>query len=128
MDRTRSLGGVVTRNRTDLPAGIALGRRQDADSRFLTMQYSDLHRLYHQPLFDLLKQARAVHEEHWPEREVQLCTLLSIKTGGCSEGCGYCAQSARYNTGVKAEQLMETEAVLEVARRARENGSTRICM
>jgi biotin synthase len=59
---------------------------------------------------------------------VQLCTLLSIKTGGCSEDCGYCAQSARYSTGVKAEKLMSTESVLEVAQRARENGSTRFCM
>jgi biotin synthase len=92
------------------------------------MQYADLHRLYHQPFFDLLKQARAVHEEHWPEREVQLCTLLSIKTGGCSEDCGYCAQSARYSTGVQAEKLMEKTAVMERARAAKESGSTRFCM
>jgi biotin synthase len=59
---------------------------------------------------------------------VQLCTLLSIKTGGCSEDCGYCAQSARYSTGVQAERLMKTGDVLEVAQRARENGSTRFCM
>jgi len=92
------------------------------------MQYAELHRLFHQPFFDLLKQARAVHEEHWPEREVQLCTLLSIKTGGCSEDCGYCAQSARYSTGVQAEKLMEKEAVMERARAAKESGSTRFCM
>ena len=92
------------------------------------MNYSDLHRLYHQPFFDLLKQARAVHEENWPEREVQLCTLLSIKTGGCSEDCGYCAQSARYSTGVQAEKLMEKEQVMERARAAKDSGSTRFCM
>src|SRR6188508_2085895 len=92
------------------------------------MLYADLHRLYHQPFFDLLKQARAVHEENWPEREVQLCTLLSIKTGGCSEDCGYCAQSARYSTGVQAEKLLGTEAVLAAAQSARANGSTRFCM
>ncbi|MEI6533751.1 MAG: biotin synthase BioB [Verrucomicrobiaceae bacterium] len=92
------------------------------------MNYPDLHRLYHQPFFDLLKQSRAVHEENWPEREVQLCTLLSIKTGGCSEDCGYCAQSARYSTEVKAEKLMEKDAVMEKARAAKENGSTRFCM
>lgn len=92
------------------------------------MNYAELHRLYHQPFFDLLKQARAVHEEHWPEREVQLCTLLSIKTGGCSEDCGYCAQSARYSTGVQAERLMEKELVMERARAARDSGSTRFCM
>ncbi|MCW0219027.1 MAG: biotin synthase BioB [Prosthecobacter sp.] len=92
------------------------------------MKYADLHRIYHQPFFDLLKQARAVHEEHWTGNEVQLCTLLSIKTGGCSEDCGYCAQSARYTTSVQAEKLMEKEDVMERARAARANGSTRFCM
>ena len=92
------------------------------------MTYAELHRLYHLPFFELLKQARAVHEANWPEREVQLCTLLSIKTGGCSEDCGYCAQSARYSTGVQAERLMEKEAVMERARAARDSGSTRFCM
>jgi biotin synthase len=90
--------------------------------------YSELHRLYHQPFFDLIKQSRAVHEEHWPEREVQLCTLLSIKTGGCSEDCGYCAQSARYSTGVQAERLMAKDDVMESARQAKATGSTRFCM
>jgi biotin synthase len=92
------------------------------------VNFSDLHRTYHQPFFNLLKQARAVHEEHWPENEVQLCTLLSIKTGGCSEDCGYCSQSARYTTGVQRENLMEREQVMEKARAARANGSTRFCM
>jgi biotin synthase len=92
------------------------------------MNYPDLHRIYNQPFFNLIKQARAVHEEHWPENEVQLCTLLSIKTGGCSEDCGYCAQSARYTTEVKAEKLMEREQVMERALAARANGSTRFCM
>jgi biotin synthase len=92
------------------------------------MNYSELHRLYHQPFFRLLQQARAVHEEHWPENEVQLCTLLSIKTGGCSEDCSYCAQSARYNTDVKAGKLMEKEDILQRAEAARANGSTRFCM
>jgi biotin synthase len=92
------------------------------------VNFSDLHHTYHQPFFNLLKQARAVHEEHWPENEVQLCTLLSIKTGGCSEDCGYCSQSARYSTGVQRENLMEKEQVMEKARAARAGGSTRFCM
>jgi biotin synthase len=92
------------------------------------MKFAEIHRLYHLPFFELLKQARAVHEENWPEREVQLCTLLSIKTGGCSEDCGYCAQSARYNTGVKAERMLSKEEILTKAEEARENGSTRFCM
>lgn len=92
------------------------------------MTYPELHRLYQLPFFDLLKQARAVHEENWPEREVQLCTLLSIKTGGCSEDCGYCAQSARYSTGLQTEKLLGRDQVMESARAAKENGSTRFCM
>ncbi len=92
------------------------------------MQFDELKRIYSQPFFDLLKQARAVHEEHWTENEVQLCTLLSIKTGGCSEDCSYCAQSARYTTEVGAERLMETCDIMERAKAARENGSTRFCM
>ena len=92
------------------------------------MQFSELQAIYELPFFQLLQRGRDTYLEHWEGGEVQLCTLLSIKTGGCSEDCGYCAQSARYSTGVKAERLMGTEAVLEVARRARENGSTRFCM
>ena len=92
------------------------------------MTFAELRALYDLPLFDLITRSRAVYLEHWKRSEMQLCTLLSIKTGGCSEDCGYCAQSARYETGVKAERLMETGAVLAAAQRARENGSTRFCM
>jgi biotin synthase len=92
------------------------------------MQISELQEIYATPFFDLISRARSVYLEHWSGNEVQLCTLLSIKTGGCSEDCGYCAQSARYSTGVQAEKLMSTEDVLAVARRASENGSTRFCM
>jgi biotin synthase len=92
------------------------------------MKLAELQALYDQPFFDLLQQARSAYQMHWSNNEVQLCTLLSIKTGGCSEDCGYCAQSARYSTGVQAEKLLSTEAVLAVARNARENGSTRFCM
>ena len=90
--------------------------------------FSELEAIYRRPLFDLLQESRLVHSEHWPENEIQLCTLLSVKTGGCSEDCAYCAQSARYNTGVAREQLMSAEEVLPYAQRARENGSTRFCM
>jgi biotin synthase len=92
------------------------------------MTLQELQRLHDLPLFDLLKQAREVHEAHWPAAEIQLCTLLSIKTGGCSEDCSYCAQSARYNSGVEIERLMSKDAVMERARAARETGSTRFCM
>lgn len=92
------------------------------------MRYADLEKLYKLPFFELLQQARKVHENHWSDSSVQLCTLLSIKTGGCSEDCSYCAQSARYNSGIEAERLMEKEQVLERARAAKESGSTRFCM
>ncbi len=92
------------------------------------MKFDELKSLFELPFFELLKRAREVHEAHWPQAEVQLCTLLSIKTGGCSEDCSYCSQSARYNSGVEVERLMEKEAVMQAARTARENGSTRFCM
>jgi biotin synthase len=92
------------------------------------MKLSELQSIYDAPFFDLIQRGRDVYLENWKRDEVQLCTLLSIKTGGCSEDCGYCAQSARYSTGVQAERLMKTGDVLEVAQRARENGSTRFCM
>lgn len=92
------------------------------------MQLSELQEIYSTPLFELIGRARETYLEHWSGNEVQLCTLLSIKTGGCSEDCGYCAQSSRYSTGVKAEKLMGTDDVMDVARRAHQNGSTRFCM
>lgn len=87
-----------------------------------------LRTLYHQPLFDLIGQARAAYQKHWPANEVQLCKLLSIKTGGCSEDCGYCAQSARYKTGIERENLMTPSQILPLAREAKAEGATRFCM
>jgi biotin synthase len=87
-----------------------------------------LHQIYSTPFFDLIQQAREIYRKHWNGNEIQLCSLLSIKTGGCSEDCAYCSQSARYSTGVKAEKLMSTEEVLEVARGAKASGATRFCM
>lgn len=92
------------------------------------MNLDELHQIYHLPFFDLIQRSRKVYLENWTGDEIQLCTLLSIKTGGCSEDCSYCAQSSRYKTGVEAEKLMGTEEILEVAKRAHENGSTRFCM
>lgn len=92
------------------------------------MTLEALQSLYHRPFFELVHQAHEVTQENWPANEVQLCSLLSIKTGGCSEDCGYCAQSARYSTGVAPERLMSCEAVMERARAARAIGATRFCM
>src|SRR3954449_6597672 len=92
------------------------------------MKLPELERHYRTPFFDLITRARMLYLQHWGGQEVQLCTLLSIKTGGCSEDCAYCAQSARYATGLKRENLLSKEEVMSVARRARENGATRFCM
>jgi biotin synthase len=87
-----------------------------------------LRALYEQPFFDLIQQARETYRRHWPEDEVQLCTLMSIKTGGCSEDCAYCSQSSHYETGLERESLAPLARILETAGRARANGSTRFCM
>jgi biotin synthase len=87
-----------------------------------------LQEVYSQPFFGLIQQAREIYLKYWKGNEIQLCSLLSIKTGGCSEDCAYCAQSARYSTEVRAERLMSTDEVLSVARRAKEGGATRFCM
>jgi biotin synthase len=92
------------------------------------MTFRELEDLYHQPLFDLISQSRAVHLQHWRGEEVQRCILLSIKTGGCSEDCAYCAQSAHYSTGIEREDLLSLEDVMAAARRARAQGATRFCM
>lgn len=84
--------------------------------------------LYQLPLFELLDRARDVHRRWQASSEVQLCRLLSVKTGGCPEDCAYCPQSAHYETGVEREPLLSVERVVEAARRAREQGATRFCM
>ncbi|MDQ3199597.1 MAG: biotin synthase BioB [Verrucomicrobiota bacterium] len=92
------------------------------------MDFAELKRLYDQPLFDLISQSRTVHLQHWRGEQVQRCSLLSIKTGGCSEDCAYCAQSGHYSTGVEREELMPTDQIMIAAKRARSQGATRFCM
>jgi biotin synthase len=84
--------------------------------------------VFHQPFNDLLFQAQAVHREHFKPNEIQVSTLLSIKTGSCPENCAYCPQSAHYQTGLEKEPLMEIQEVVEAAKRAKAAGSTRFCM
>ena len=84
--------------------------------------------LFELPFPDLMFRAAQTHRENFDPAEVQISTLLSIKTGGCPEDCGYCPQSARYDTGVKAEKLMGLDAVLAEARAAKEGGASRFCM
>ncbi|MGN7437202.1 MAG: biotin synthase BioB [Alcanivorax sp.] len=88
----------------------------------------DVTALYHRPLLDLVYEAAGVHREHHNANEMQMCTLLSIKTGGCTEDCGYCSQSIHNEAELEKEILMKTDDVLEQARKAKESGSTRFCM
>ena len=91
-------------------------------------QISEIAAIYHSPLLELVFTAARVHRQYHDPALVQQCSLLSVKTGGCSEDCSYCSQSARYVTEVKAEKLLDADMVYEAARRAKENGSTRFCM
>jgi biotin synthase len=84
--------------------------------------------LYTQPFNDLLFAAQTVHRRHFDANRVQMSRLLSIKTGGCAEDCGYCSQSAHHASGLKASKLMEVERVIAEARKAKEAGATRYCM
>ena len=84
--------------------------------------------IYNLPFNDLLFRAQQVHREHFDPNAIQMSRLLSIKSGGCAEDCGYCSQSAHYPTGLKASKLMEVERVLAEAKKARDGGATRYCM
>jgi len=88
----------------------------------------EVRQLYDTPLMELIYRAATVHREHQATGEVQVCTLLSIKTGACPEDCAYCPQSAHYHTEVEASGVLPTDEVLDAARRAKESGSTRFCM
>ncbi len=84
--------------------------------------------LFEMPFSDLMHRAQIVHRENFDPNAVQVSTLLSIKTGGCSEDCGYCPQAARYHTDVENEPLMQLDAVLAAAQEAKDNGASRFCM
>ncbi|MBD7992079.1 biotin synthase BioB [Ochrobactrum sp. Sa2BUA5] len=98
----------------------------DATPSAITLDDANI--IYNLPFNDLLFRAQRVHRAHFDPNAIQLSRLLSIKTGGCSEDCGYCSQSAHYPTGLKATKLMEVERVLAQARKARDGGATRYCM
>ena len=84
--------------------------------------------IFNRPVMDLIYEAATVHRQFNDPNEVQVCTLLSVKTGGCPEDCSYCPQAARYHTGVKVHKLLDVAEVLGKAKTAKENGSTRFCM
>lgn len=89
---------------------------------------AEVNALFALPFNDLLFQAQTVHRQHFTPNEVQVSTLLSIKTGACAEDCKYCPQSGHYNTGLERERLLEVEKVLRQAQAAKEKGATRFCM
>ena len=84
--------------------------------------------LFNQPFNDLLFDAQVVHRQHFNPNQVQLSTLLSIKTGACPEDCKYCPQSARYDTGLEKEKLLQIQQVIDAAKIAKDSGSSRFCM
>ena len=90
--------------------------------------FEEVKEIYHSPVLELIVRAANVHKDYQATAEVQVCTLLSVKTGGCSEACAYCPQAARYNTGVEAQKLMGYEEVIDKALIAKNAGSTRFCM
>ena len=90
--------------------------------------FEDASAIYNQPLLELAYEAASIHREFHETSEVQVCTLLSVKTGGCPEDCGYCPQAARYNTNIAAQKLLSVDEVVLAAKRAKQAGSTRFCM
>ncbi len=94
----------------------------------MTVETADVEALFALPFNDLIYKAQTVHRAHFDPNAVQLSTLLSIKTGGCSEDCGYCSQSARFETGLDSQPLMPLNQVLDAATAARARGATRFCM
>jgi biotin synthase len=117
-------GFVMSSAANGMPSSLA---PQQSDIRH-EWSRQEVEALFALPFNDLLFRAQTVHRSHFDPNQVQVSTLLSIKTGACPEDCAYCPQSTRYDTGLEVEKLMEVEKVLEQARLARESGATRFCM
>jgi biotin synthase len=90
--------------------------------------FDEIKSIYNKPLLELMYEAATIHRTYNQTGEVQVCTLLSVKTGGCPEDCAYCPQAARYNTGVKVHKLLQYDEVISKANEAKQSGSTRFCM
>ncbi|MDH6055949.1 biotin synthase BioB [Umezakia ovalisporum] len=91
-------------------------------------QKAEIQAIYNTPFLELIYQAASVHRQYHDPRKIQVCKLISIKTGGCPEDCSYCAQSSRYKTEVKPQVLLEKETVLDIAEKAKASGVSRVCM
>ncbi|MCI5787031.1 MAG: biotin synthase BioB [Helicobacter trogontum] len=92
------------------------------------MTYEQAHKIFQLPFMELLYKAHTLHRENFNPNSLQTSTLLSVKTGACTENCSYCAQSAHYNTGTKKENMLDKEQILKYAKAAKEKGSSRFCM
>ena len=110
-----------------LAAGIISGAMTNSDVRFDWTE-AEIEGIYNLPLPELIFRAQLAHRKYHRNDEVQGCVLLSVKTGGCPEDCAYCPQSARYDTGVEAQSLLNVEDALDAAAQARQQGATRFCM
>jgi len=115
------MDGAVAATFTPINDGGAAAVRHD-------WSRDEIAAMFDQPFNDLLFDAQSIHRRHFDPNQVQISTLLSIKTGGCPEDCGYCPQAARYDTGVDAEKLMSVDAVIAEATRAKAAGASRFCM
>src|SRR5438876_18612 len=118
-DERRSPGSGLEDRQS--PATPSVEVRQD-------WRLEEIRALHSLPLLDLVFRAATVHRRCHAGNEVQVCKLISIKTGACPEDCAYCSQSARYDTGIEPQRLIDKEAVVEIARRAKENGVSRVCL
>ncbi|MEI7994879.1 MAG: biotin synthase BioB, partial [Methylococcaceae bacterium] len=110
-----------------MSANLAINRHVSLAIRH-DWQLDEVQALYALPFNDLIFKAQTIHREHFDPNEVQISSLLSIKTGSCSEDCGYCPQSARYDSGLTPEALMPVDAVLKAAQQAKDQGASRFCM
>jgi len=128
----RWVSGLTGKGALSRLPGFGPGRRQETTPVPSEIRHDwrreELLALFDLPLTELLFRAATVHREHFDPAQVQVSTLLSVKTGGCPEDCGYCPQAQRYHTGVDATRLMDTAQVLEKARQARDAGASRFCM
>ena len=111
-----------------VPQGYFIPYRYAAAAEKTVSSYPEVEALFALPFNDLIFQAQSVHRAHFRPNEIQLSQLLSIKTGGCAENCGYCSQSAHFDTGLAASKLMLAEEVVAAATKARDGGATRFCM
>ncbi|MFT7228780.1 MAG: biotin synthase [Methylophilaceae bacterium] len=128
LEKTQTSSQQAIINVDDLKLNATADKNKAERKTVQRWTVEDIAALYEMPLNDLMFKAQTVHRENFDPNAVQVSTLLSIKTGGCSEDCGYCPQAARYNTEVDSEPLMPIDEVLKAAQAAKDSGASRFCM